>query len=555
MHNDTSQLYLLVPTDRIFRSQNRGASWTECNGVGQEVIAIAASPHGDVLYLATDTDVLKSTDCHNWTPTNLGQEAGKLVVLSDDSVLAAGHGLWHLSGGIWTTIPSPVNGDWINALRLDPTEKQILLATQNNGVVHSADSGATWKLINNGLGLLKVHDIAFDPNDSQRLYAAVEGGLYRSTNAGESWGKIYFSSSYAVAVDSRSTVAVTAVSGLFTSTDGGDNFSFIDRRSSTMNMARAYELVFDPEVAGRLYAVTGRGLFVTPDQSWQWSEINSGINAWDIRAIVVMGPSTLLAATLSGVLRSVDSGNQWSLRSKGFPYISTTHSLALDPTKTDMVYSCGEQLLRSHDQGLTYSDNLYQTQKNDAWHASVVHIEENRIYLGTRTRLVVSTDSGANWVPRNIAGAQRRVEDLLYVDTIDPGLIVATSSGVFYTTDDGVSFVPYSQGLGNLNTLALAFAPDGSVAAGTADGVYFSATIGGPWSASGLAGHRIRDLLYFGNTMTAACDHGVFFRVGSGPWQLLPGLQNKWPRSLAVDQQGRLLVGTDGHGLYRALGP
>jgi len=48
----------------------------------------------------------------------------------------------------------------------------------------------------------------------------------------------------------------------------------------------------------------------------------------------------------------------------------------------------------------------------------------------------------------------------------------------------------------------------------------------------------------------AATSAGVFVSSDGATWTSLPGLEHRSPLSLATDNAGRLLVGTDGYGVF-----
>jgi ligand-binding sensor domain-containing protein len=110
-------------------------------------------------------------------------------------------------------------------------------------------------------------------------------------------------------------------------------------------------------------------------------------------------------------------------------------------------------------------------------------------------------------------------------------------------------------GLSSREIHSLTRGGSGELYVGTADGVFGAASPGGPWTAYGMKGHVVHDLLAVDGRLVVATYDGVFFADPGGVWSELPGLAQRWPISLALDHQGRLLVGTDGRGLHRAVLP
>ena len=55
-------------------------------------------------------------------------------------------------------------------------------------MLKSTDGGRTWQAVNKGLATLNIRTIAMSLRDPQLLYAGTNGsGLYRSTDGGENW--------------------------------------------------------------------------------------------------------------------------------------------------------------------------------------------------------------------------------------------------------------------------------------------------------------------------------------------------------------------------------
>jgi hypothetical protein len=91
---------------------------------------------------------------------------------------------------------------------------------------------------------------------------------------------------------------------------------------------------------------------------------------------------------------------------------------------------------------------------------------------------------------------------------------------------------------------------DGTVVAWTDDGLFTrTAAI---WSRSGFAGAGVFEVLVHGERWFAATEAGVFYTDDRGvAWTYLPGLSKRRPRTLLIDGSNRLLVGTEGYGMFR----
>jgi len=123
-------------------------------------------------------------------------------------------------------------------------------------------------------------------------------------------------------------------------------------------------ILLDPANPDRVYAA-GNGLWVSDDGGSRWTEV-AGLPS-PVTDLVADpdDPSTLYAATPTGVYRSDDRGNDWVL----LPQPSAGERLAIAPSKPSRLYVGGKQgLLSSSDKGATWE--LVDTQVLDvAWYA------------------------------------------------------------------------------------------------------------------------------------------------------------------------------------------
>ena len=138
---------------------------------------------------------------------------------------------------------------------------------------------------------------------------------------------------------------------------------------------------------------------------------------------------------------------------------------------------------------------------------------------------------------------------MVAVDAVGMQLLAITDTGMFYTADGGTTFSAADVGL-DARVSRLAILPDGTLLAGTDQGMFRASAPTGPWNPSGLGPAAIADLLVTQGHVIAATDLGVFASTDGAAWSFIPGLEGKFSSALAVDTAGRLLVGTTGNGLY-----
>jgi photosystem II stability/assembly factor-like uncharacterized protein len=79
--------------------------------------------------------------------------------------------------------------EWCSVIAVDPTDENVMYAGAAGSLKRTTNGGATaadWTSINAGIHA-DQQDIAFDPLDSRRIFLANDGGVYRSTDRGTNW--------------------------------------------------------------------------------------------------------------------------------------------------------------------------------------------------------------------------------------------------------------------------------------------------------------------------------------------------------------------------------
>jgi photosystem II stability/assembly factor-like uncharacterized protein len=308
---------------------------------------------------------------------------------------AVGGGLWKTGDGGLTWRPvtdGQIKSSSVGAVAVAESNPDVVYIgmgevalrgniMQGDGVYKSTDSGKTWT----HAGLSDSHAIArirVHPTNPDIVYAAVLGhpyganderGVFRSKDGGKSWQKVLFRSNRAGAVDlcfdpQNPKVMFASMwdvyrtpwmlssggpeSGLFKSTDGGENWAEITRN------------------AGLPKGIIGKiGVSV------------SGADSGRVYAIV--------EAEEGGVFSSDDAGATWKrasedrrLRQRAFYY----SRLYADPKARDTVYVLNTGFYKSTDGGKTYATiRVPHGDNHDLW-----------IAPNDPSRMINSNDGGAN---------------------------------------------------------------------------------------------------------------------------------------------------------------
>ncbi|MGB6192005.1 MAG: transcriptional regulator, partial [Terracidiphilus sp.] len=239
-------------------------------------------------------------------------------------------------------------------------------------------------------------------------------------------------------------------------------------------------LAIDPENPDIVYAGTWHLPWKTTDGGKTWHNIKQGvIDDSDVFSIIIdpRKTRTIYASACSGIYKSMNGGEIFH-KIQGIPATARrTRVLRQDPTNREIVYAgTTEGLYRTTDGGKTFKRMTGpDVIVND------VHIDPSNpqhILMATdRGGVLTSNDGGATFSPSNTGVSERKVEALL-VDHSDPmriyaGVVNDKSYGsLFVSVDGGVQWKQFADGLNGRDVFALAQSPDGTLLAGTNDGIF-----------------------------------------------------------------------------------
>lgn len=337
----------------------------------------------------------------------------------------------------------------------------------------------------------------------------------------------------------------------FVSTNGGEDWILQDKGLKKNSQADEYndphftEVVVPADYArhGEAFIAGFAGLFKTTDSAQTWSEMETR-PARNIESLAV-SPSfsrdhlLALASYDGGAYFSVDSGKTWKANNFGLKSTHLWHVAITDDARENLnifmvnnnsllalsgiseswsrneipVSPYWRFVLDNFDEGsfgmrlarrlLGRSEPLFATQ-------IAVHPDypvDKTIFLGTRYGgILKSTDAGSTWT--NLCQECKAPVSSLKVspDYEDDGVVAASVRfyGFYLSSDSGRSWEPRNNGLSsqaiqyqNLGTYVLEFSPafaeDGRLYFGTADGLYFTQNNGQNWEQLNVTGKLQRE--------------------------------------------------------------
>ena len=315
--------HILAATPEVCTSVAMGArpgrAWMSRQDPRAIPPALASDASGSLVLAGTVTGIFRSQDRgDSWTAANAGLRSSEISALAvdpqDASTVWAGSGF---DGKIFRSADAGLSWSLADgrvfdfrALVVDPEHSSTLYAAGVT-VSRSDDGGEGWTSFQSP-GAPSIDALAVDPNSTQRVWEASYGGLFRSDDGARSW-------------TSTPAVAQEVYSILFDA-----------KKPGTMYAGSYYD------VEPGFYSYPGGGsIFVSDDGGESWAKQAHDFGS-QVVAIATdpFRDGGLYAATLSaGIFRSADRGLTWQGPGLGLPLSpSTLFSLVADPVRADRLY-------------------------------------------------------------------------------------------------------------------------------------------------------------------------------------------------------------------------
>jgi photosystem II stability/assembly factor-like uncharacterized protein len=481
------------PDNGVYKSTDAGATWTKLSSglptatLGRVSLAVAPSqPSRVYAFFAQPSDAgggssgamgfyRSDNDGGDWSLLSTGASSsynwyfGVVGVHPTNPAIACNAALdlaW-----VGASLGTPAHVDQ-HSIAWDAAGR--IVAGCDGGVFRNPGSGGTWFPLNNGLGAMQFYaGLSTHPSDAERMVGGLQdNGSVRRTAPGLSWGSISGGDGGWTQLDQTNpSIIFTESQGtaaLYRSVNGGNSFNNAGGGITGRNCFLP-PYVIDPNNPNRvLYGTERVWQSLTGGVSGSWTAISPDLTASTSAAIrsLAIAPTNsqvVYAATNNGrVLVSTDGGVSFTLIASdaaGWP--RTTRELFVDPRNEGTLYLAGAVF-------------------------GVDHVRRTKDFGQSWQTL----DGDLPDIPVNTIAADTRCGR--------PILYAGTDIGVYRSTDDGVTWSRYGQGLPNAQVVDIRLEPwrDRMVVA----------TMGrGAWSAPV---HRAIDMNDDGNVNLA--DFGAF---------------------------------------------
>ena len=593
----SGDIYAGVQAGGLYCSTNEGDSWTVVGFENRSIDHVFISPAG-YIFISTHytywdesgsyiwiTESFRSTDNGNtWNLLILPIETNDSWAVDNNGNLytAGWSGLFPSSN--YTILKSTNEGEtWLPwSYYLGGTPNDFLFF--DSYIFMSDDSNGIFKLVNNiwvkyfpsqfgGLGTNSIERTSrgvllagtFDPDPVQ-----TGQGIYRSVDSANTWVRIYsagIENTYitSIIIDSNEDIFAGTSNGIFHSIDDGLTW----QQSGLQNFEiRTIALTsFDLLIAGDDF-----GLNRWNELNQNWEEINSGLFVGKTFSLDIDRTRNIFfATTTAGLFRTSDNGNFWQLVFRGngwgwdYYYKGMTFPLLFD-NESGMVFFYDitvQKLYKSNDNGNTWETLSFPgTSRVMCLSSGLVPGE---IFGGginysnwTCGAFFFSSNHGETWSQVLLNEAGGTFIQCLAVNQLSHYLFAGTAgSGIYRSTDNGLSWRSFNIGLLDNNILSIASDTNGYVFIGTQSGVFRSVDQGGNWSFAGLASDTIL-------TIEVNSADNIFAGTVSGHIYKSTDRGNTWVdfsagsdlspvRCLLLNNEDFAMAGIDFKGVYRTL--
>lgn len=277
----------------------------------------------------------------------------------------------------------------VRCLAVDPADSAHILVGADVGLCQSTDGGAHFTRVESPMNGQAVWSLAIDPTDPSRMYAGTgapaRAQMFRSVDSGASWQRLDVElpefckgvnrprilSVCVHPANSREVWFGVEEGGAFRSLDGGDSWERMDTPECGINNADIHAVAILPAKDGQ--------------------------------------PAKHLVLTVNSVCESTDGGRTYSREASKdrFDNMYYTRTVQmLDPQGQNLLLAIGDgtpgtrtRIYRSADRGGSWTPTIQHTAPNSTvWAFGTHDADRNLVFAGTKYgHLLRSTDGGKSW--------------------------------------------------------------------------------------------------------------------------------------------------------------
>jgi photosystem II stability/assembly factor-like uncharacterized protein len=260
----------------IFRSTDRGSSWTQVVGAAAKQAPARRAPakapaKSPVRRTGAAAPAPAAASAPKLLPT-ITEKVRAFEILPNGKGYLAGteKGLFRstdLTKG-WERLDfGPGLSQSIFAIHVPPSSPDTIWAgTATTGVVVSRDGGKTWERTGGAVDNVPVSSIMSDPTRPEYVYVGTTQTFYLTRDGGNTWirrgGNLSLGNFNSILINPNNPDEIILSSsldtegGLYISTDAGNRWRRLDAKDLKLASNRFWSVAFDPKNTNRIYAAT-----------------------------------------------------------------------------------------------------------------------------------------------------------------------------------------------------------------------------------------------------------------------------------------------------------
>jgi photosystem II stability/assembly factor-like uncharacterized protein len=279
----------------IFKSKDNGRTWED---VFKHPKATARNPQEDrhgfkaIVYAPSDSQIVYA-----------GMRKGRRSIDGDFPPRPSFGMYKSIDGGeSWFEINNGLKTSFINinAVAVHPQNPDIVyMGTWRDGIFKTTDGGNNWQRVNNGLVSIDVRSIAIDFQNPDTLYAGLaEGvGIFKSTNGGELWSAVNNGISLVCPPNllpaGRGLAGINWKNKVIKKAMGADYYM--------IPWTSIWSIVIDPTDSQTVYAGDHQsGVYVSSDGGQNWHPINEGLSTKAVTDLDISADGKVVYAATEG---------------------------------------------------------------------------------------------------------------------------------------------------------------------------------------------------------------------------------------------------------------
>ena len=457
----------------------------------------------------------------------------------------------------WQQLSGP-HGGAIYSIVHDNSGNIYVNTVWGAGPFKSTDDGETWFSIKADLTPYNGEFHPMNINSSGDLFiggAHSTAYLCRSTDGGTSWEPLNNlntnqGSVLCISFDSYNNVYVGTGTGIYKSTDNGDNWS-----QYGMNGSQTESIAFND--SGHVFAGTSYAVYRSKDDGANWTQLPTGGGT---RTVGVAPTGYVFAGCQenAGILRSTDNGDSWSYVYPQTVSIRFASTVFFDG---NVIYfpTWGKGVLKSMDSGDTW------TEFNDGIgynYIRAITISPTGLLVAGGGYGIYKTDyTGTSWHSIGLPISSVRK---IAINSNDD--IFATVWGINRSTDEGQSWETINNGIDNYDIRAITVSNNGDIYIGaipqnwSVNNLYRSTDNGENWApvlsfplnslvaVTGLASGPNGEIVAVGSGMGSICH--ISTDIGL-TWTDVRHNLTFGPGEVAINSLGDIFVSGGNQGLWR----